>query len=74
MLGMPGNACRYARFAPAILGAGPVFLLPTGSDDLLTSDKWGAGPSIVARYWADGPDGGADGFGLRLFVTLLFPR
>jgi hypothetical protein len=30
-----------------IWGAGPVLLLPTGSDDLLTSDKWGAGPTIV---------------------------
>jgi hypothetical protein len=144
-----------------ILGAGPVFLLPTGSDHLLTTDQWGAGPSFVAlkqsggwtkgvlanhiwsfagdddrqdmsntlvqpfvsfttptswtysvsseivynwegeewavpvnfvvarltkvgsqlvsfgagtRYWADSPTGGADGIGLRLFVTLLFPR
>jgi len=31
-----------------IWGAGPVFLLPTGSDDLLTSDKWGIGPTAVA--------------------------
>jgi hypothetical protein len=31
-----------------IWGAGPVFLLPTGSDDLLTTDKWGAGPTGVA--------------------------
>ena len=31
-----------------ILGAGPVFLIPTGSDDLLTTDKWGAGPTGVA--------------------------
>lgn len=30
-----------------IWGAGPVFLLPTGSDDLLTTDKWGAGPTAV---------------------------
>jgi len=30
-----------------IWGAGPVFLLPTGSDDLLTADKWGAGPTAV---------------------------
>jgi hypothetical protein len=30
-----------------IWGAGPVFLLPTGSDDLLTADKWGAGPTVV---------------------------
>lgn len=31
-----------------IVGAGPVFLIPTGSDDLLTTDKWGAGPTGVA--------------------------
>jgi hypothetical protein len=31
-----------------IWGAGPVFLLPTGSDRLLTTDKWGAGPTGVA--------------------------
>jgi len=144
-----------------ILGAGPVFLLPTGSDDWLTGDQWGAGPSVVAlrqsggwtqgvlanhiwsfagdderadvsttlvqpfvsfttsvsctyslssevlydwegeewtvpvnviaskltkiggqlvsfgggvRYWADSPPGGADGFGFRVLVTLLFPK
>jgi hypothetical protein len=31
-----------------IWGAGPVLLLPTGSDDLLTADKWAAGPTAVA--------------------------
>lgn len=31
-----------------IWGAGPVFLLPTGSDELLSSEKWGAGPTAVA--------------------------
>jgi hypothetical protein len=31
-----------------IWGAGPVFLLPTGSDDLLSVKKWGAGPTGVA--------------------------
>jgi hypothetical protein len=25
------------------------------------------------RYWADSPDGGPEGFGFRLVVTLLFP-
>lgn len=30
-----------------IWGAGPVFLLPTASDDLLGVDKWGLGPTIV---------------------------
>jgi hypothetical protein len=30
-----------------IWGAGPVFLLPTGADDLLSAEKWGAGPTAV---------------------------
>lgn len=31
-----------------IWGAGPVLLLPTGSDRLLTADQWGIGPTAVA--------------------------
>ena len=27
-----------------------------------------------ARYWAEGPDGGAEGSGARLVFTLLFPK
>ena len=30
-----------------VWGVGPVLLLPTASDDLLGSDKWGAGPTAV---------------------------
>lgn len=30
-----------------IWGAGPVFYLPTASDDLLGADKWGLGPTAV---------------------------
>jgi hypothetical protein len=30
-----------------IWGAGPVLLLPTGSDDLLSARKWGVGPTAV---------------------------
>ena len=30
-----------------IWGVGPVLLLPTGSDALLTADKWGIGPTAV---------------------------
>jgi hypothetical protein len=26
------------------------------------------------RYWLDSPDSGAEGLGLRLTMTLLFPR
>jgi hypothetical protein len=138
-----------------------VFLLPTGSDDLLTADQWAAGPTAVVlkqqgpwtygalanhlwsfagdedrrdvnatflqpflsystptawtfalntestydwegeewnvpvnaivskvtkvgsqlvsvggglRYWADSPDSGAEGLGVRLVFTLLFPK
>jgi hypothetical protein len=35
-------------------GAGPVFLLPTASNDLLGGEKWGAGPTAVALK-QDGP-------------------
>lgn len=31
-----------------IWGVGPVFLLPTGTNDLLTTDQWGLGPTGVA--------------------------
>jgi len=144
-----------------IWGVGPVLLLPTGSNERLTADKWGVGPTVVAlrqtgtwtygalanhivsfageedradinatyiqpfisyvtatqttfalntestydweasqwsvpvnvtvsqmlkagrqplqlvagvRYWVDGPDGGADGWGARVGMTLLFPK
>lgn len=35
-----------------IWGIGPVFLLPTASDDLLGSDKWGLGPTAVGLKFA----------------------
>lgn len=144
-----------------VWGAGPVLLLPTASDKLLGSEKWGLGPTAVvlrqrngwtvgalgnhiwsvagdsrrddisatfvqpflsyttktyttfgintestydwktshwsvpvnlavtqmmriggqaltvsagARYWADSPPGGPEGWGFRLAVTLLFPK
>lgn len=37
-----------------IWGAGPVFLLPTGSDDLLSARKWGAGPTAVVLKQENG--------------------
>ncbi|ANK77107.1 MULTISPECIES: hypothetical protein [Ensifer] len=37
-----------------IWGAGPVFLIPTATDELLGSGKWGAGPTAVALK-QDGP-------------------
>ena len=41
-----------------IWGAGPVLLLPTGSNDLLTTDRWGVGPTAVmlkqSKGWTRG--------------------
>jgi len=37
-----------------ILGAGPVFLLPTATDSLLGSEKWGIGPTAVALKQTEG--------------------
>ena len=31
-----------------VWGAGPVFMLPTASDEMLGADKWGIGPTFVA--------------------------
>jgi hypothetical protein len=49
-----GDIVQSVFFSPKIpteggwiWGAGPVFLLPTGTDDLLTTDKWGTGPTAV---------------------------
>lgn len=163
-----GDVVQSVFFSPKeptdsgwIFGTGPVFLLPTGSDDALTADKWGVGPTAVAlkqdggwtygalvnhiesvagednradvsasfiqpfitystpngvtyalntettydwkadqasvpinlmvnkigkignqmiqyggglRYWADGPDNGPEGLGVRMNFVLLFPK
>ena len=41
-----------------VWGVGPVFLLPTATDDLLGTKKWGLGPSIIVlrqqHGWATG--------------------
>lgn len=37
-----------------IWGAGPVFLLPTATDDLLGTEKWGAGPTAVVLKQENG--------------------
>ncbi|MBP1844160.1 hypothetical protein J2046_002418 [Rhizobium petrolearium] len=37
-----------------VWGVGPVFLLPTATDDLLGGEKWGAGPTTVALKQSDG--------------------
>lgn len=50
-----GDVVQSAFFSPKsptssgwIWGAGPVLLLPTATDDLLGSGKWGLGPTAVA--------------------------
>jgi hypothetical protein len=37
-----------------VWGAGPVFLLPTGTDDLLGGEKWGIGPTAVVLRQSGG--------------------
>lgn len=50
-----GDVVQSVFFSPQqptesgwIWGAGPVFLLPLATDDLLGAEKWGAGPTAVA--------------------------
>lgn len=48
-----GDTVQSLFLSPAqpkglIWGVGPVFLVPTGTDDLLSGKKWGAGPTGVA--------------------------
>jgi hypothetical protein len=49
-----GDVVQSVFFSPKqptqsgwIWGAGPVFLLPTATDDLLGADKWGLGPTAI---------------------------
>ncbi|WP_194791570.1 transporter [Pseudomonas sp. UFMG81] len=37
-----------------ILGAGPVLLIPVGSDERLSAEQWGAGPTVVALKQSNG--------------------
>jgi hypothetical protein len=50
-----GDVVQSAFFSPKaptasgwIWGVGPALLIPTGSDDLLTTDQWALGPTAVA--------------------------
>ncbi len=50
-----GDVVQSAFFSPVeptdggwIWGVGPVFLLPTATDELLGAEKWGIGPTAVA--------------------------
>ena len=55
-----GDILQSLFFSPAkpkkgiVMGAGPVFLFPTATDDLLGSEKWGTGPTGVVLK-QDGP-------------------
>lgn len=56
-----GDVTQSLFFSPKAVGesgwtwgAGPVFLIPTGSDDLLTQEQWAAGPTAVALKQANG--------------------
>jgi hypothetical protein len=59
-----GDTVQSLFFSPKeptnglIWGVGPVFLLPTGTDPLLSGEKWGAGPTAVVltqdRGWTTG--------------------
>lgn len=46
-----GDTVQSLFFSPKasdpIWGVGPVFLIPTATDDLLGSEKWGAGPTAL---------------------------
>lgn len=84
-----GDMTFTAFFSPAkasslTWGVGPVFLLPTATDDKLGSDKWGAGASVVvlampgnwvvgslfSNVWSVGGSGNQD-INLLLGSTLL---
>jgi len=50
-----GDVVASAWFSPAkptsnglIWGVGPALLFPTGTDDMLTGNQWGAGPTVIA--------------------------
>lgn len=55
-----GNMTQSFFFSPSepvngfVWGAGPVFYLPTTTDELLGPDKWGAGPTAVALWQGHG--------------------
>jgi hypothetical protein len=55
-----GNTTQSFFFSPSqpvngfVWGVGPVFYVPTATDDLLGPDKWGAGPTAVALLQTGG--------------------
>jgi len=90
-----GDITFTAFLAPSdsgklIWGLGPVFLLPTASDERLGSDKWGLGPSfvvltmrgkwvlgaLVSNVWSVGGPGRSDVdlFSLQYFLNYNLPK
>jgi hypothetical protein len=79
-----------ARPGKVIWGVGPVFLMPTASDDRLGADKWGLGPSAVlltmpgnwvigslfSNVWSTGGSGREDVslFTWQFFVNYNLPN
>ena len=56
-----GDTTQSVFFSPKkpgkngwVWGAGPVLLMPTGSDKRLSSEQWGLGPTVVALKQANG--------------------
>jgi len=55
-----GNTVQSLFLSPSkavngwVWGVGPVFYLPTNTDDLLGPEKWGAGPTAVALWQGSG--------------------
>jgi hypothetical protein len=55
-----GNTVQSLFLSPSkavngwVYGVGPVFYLPTNTDDLLGPEKWGAGPTAVALWQGSG--------------------
>jgi hypothetical protein len=55
-----GDAVVSAFFSPATSkngltwGAGPVLLVPIGTEDVLTTKKFGVGPTVVALFQSNG--------------------
>lgn len=54
-----GDTVQSFFFTPTkasgiVWGVGPVFLVPTGTSDLLSGRKWGAGPTVVALKQSNG--------------------
>jgi hypothetical protein len=55
-----GNTTESLFFSPSkpvngiVWGIGPIFYVPTNTDELLGPDKWGAGPTAVALWQGSG--------------------